>query len=118
MNLRHLDKAELKAWADLQTPIMLPENAALYFDVGAATVRLVALDALLSRKDPEADPSSVNRAMVFAQAAAEGRIDKRQPLSVIANEDATFTLLDGTSTLGAARRSGWTHIPVIVAASA
>jgi hypothetical protein len=118
MNLRNLSKSDLNAWADGQSASLLPENADLYFNLHAPAFRLVAIESLLPTRDPEANPKSVHRAMIFAKAASEDHLDKRQPLSVHDNGNATFTILDGVSTLGAARRSGWKQIPVTVDVSA
>lgn len=44
--------------------------------------------------------------------AAQGLMNKRKPLSVIPNEDGTFTLADGNSTYAVAIQQGWNSLPV------
>jgi broad specificity phosphatase PhoE len=114
LNLLALPKAKLKAWAEAQPSPELPDDPESYFDMERPGVRLLDIVNLIPRRDPAEDPASVHRAMVFAAAARAGRLPKRGPLTVSDRGDGTFTILDGTSTYGAAVQAKWSVLPVVV----
>jgi N12 class adenine-specific DNA methylase len=108
--LRNATKAQLKQWAKAQPEPVLKENPNLYFHTEGA--KLVSVASLRATKPPESQPKSVHNAMVFANAAANGWLDKRQPISVLDNGDGSYTVVDGNATYGMAVRSGWEKLPV------
>lgn len=108
--LRAISKSELKAWAEAQPVPDLPDEPSSYFHLDRPATRLVPVGGLKARRDPGEDPASVHRAMVFAAAAREGRLDRRDPIRVSGEPDGTLLILDGTSTYGA----GWRALPVRV----
>ena len=114
MNLQNLTKSELKAWAEAQPVPALADDPSLYFVLDDPRIQLTAIPKLSPRRPPEDDPRSVHRAMALAHAAAQGFIPKRKPISVRQNPDGGFTILDGTSTYGAAIQAGWEKLPVII----
>jgi hypothetical protein len=112
IDLHALSKSELKAWAGIQPVPELPDEPASYFHLDRPGTRLVPVAELKARRDPEEDAASVHRAMVFAAAAREGRLDRREPIRVSDLEDGTLLIIDGTSTYGVALRAGWKMLPV------
>jgi hypothetical protein len=114
INLKNLTKSELKIWADAQQIPALVDDPSLFFILDDLCVQMTEITKLNPRVPPENDPRSVDRAMVLAHAASQGFLPKRKPLTVRLNPDGNFTILDGTSTYGAAIRAGWKRLPVII----
>lgn len=91
------------------TAEQLPAEPARYFNLDKADV-VVPLAQLLASKgaQPEASANALKR----MAAAAEGVLERRDPIDVRANEDGTYTVLDGNGTLGAALQAGLSQLPV------
>lgn len=88
--------------------------------------RLVAVDSLISTKNELLDPKFLagkkNDPRQNAANAMGWSLDgdprntkgPREPLDVTANEDGTFTIIDGNATAQAAMLAGWKTLPVNV----
>jgi hypothetical protein len=61
-----------------------------------------------------ARPEGIDRARTYMDEAARGDRAKRAPVTVRAEEDGTYTVLDGNSTYAAGKEMGWSQIPVRV----
>lgn len=92
----------------------LPQDPWAYFNVNKAD-QLVPLDSLLPGKGKQ-DRSGENALRRLA-AAADGVLDRRDPLDVQVNEDGTYTVLDGNGTLAAAKLAGFAALPVRIKAA-
>ena len=53
-------------------------------------------------------------AKVLMESAKNGKVEKRQPIAVLDKGDGTFEVIDGNTTVGVARNSEWSEIPVQV----
>lgn len=111
-DLRKMSKAKLKAWAAAQPTPVLPDVPSDYFVTDGA--QMVDVSALVPLRPPADQKKSVKAAMSYAKAAADGKMDKRKPISVRDNGDGTFSVLDGNATLGMAQAAGWAQLPVTV----
>lgn len=89
----------------------LPDEPARYFLLGAGAVS-VSLHLLQARGPDEAPAESITRALKRLAAAGEGALARRAPLDVAADGQGRYRVLDGSSTLAAARLLGWVQLPV------
>lgn len=87
----------------------LPSDPSLYFHLKKADA-MVPLAQLLPSKG--AQPVASANALKRMAAAAEGLLDRRQPIDVRAHADGSYTVLDGNGTLGAALTAGLRELPV------
>lgn len=93
----------------------------LLFDQPANT-KVVPLSKLVSTKNELSDRAFLagmkddprQNAVDHMLAAAKGSEGRRAPLSVAANPDGTYTIIDGNATVQALMLAGWTEVPVIV----
>lgn len=85
----------------------LPEDPSLYFDLREAHL-LIPLVHLVNARARERGIVNANRHML---AAANGRQEKRKPLTVRALNNELWLVVDGNSTLLNARHSHWRAIP-------
>ncbi|WP_426289731.1 hypothetical protein ACN9MC_35085 (plasmid) [Ensifer adhaerens] len=85
----------------------LPDDPSLYFDLREAHL-LIPLAHLVNTRARERGIVNANRHML---AAANGRQEKRKPLTVRALGDELWLVVDGNSTLLNARHSNWRAIP-------
>lgn len=92
-------------------PEQLPNDPARYFTLDKADA-VVPLAQLLPSKGAEIEASA--NATKRMAAAAEGLIDRRDPIDVRANADGTYTVVDGNGMLGAALQVGLSGLPVRV----
>lgn len=108
-------------------PAALPESAMWkVFDeaaFGAAhSKELVSLDRVISRKDQSKDPKFMRRekpdpretAYRFMVANVNGENLPRAPISVTAQEDGTFEVVDGNATAQVIMLAGWNTIPCVI----
>jgi hypothetical protein len=112
--LEETDKTYAKRVIDLlpaPDPGFLLEDPSRYFDM-PADAQMIRLDCLKSRKTPDESAKGGNAALNRMAAASEGVLSKRAPIEVVENEDGSYTVLDGNSTLTAARLLGWKQLPV------
>ncbi len=84
-----------------------------YFQCPIGTL-IVPIVQLRPTKEPVDQPDAVLRAAELMLEASKGVRDRRPPLSV-QPEGATFRILDGNATYGAAMRAGWRDLPVRLA---
>ena len=84
----------------------LPEDLKRYFTMpsGWKMVPLAALETTRHRMD------GIERAAKLMAKAYKGEAAKREPVSLKANDDGTYVVLDGNSTVAVARQQGWKHI--------
>jgi hypothetical protein len=88
----------------------LPEDPWRYFNKTPEAVML-PMSALTPVR---ARPKGIANANKYMQMAYDGEMEKRKPISVKANGDGTYTVLDGNSTYANAKASGWSEIPATV----
>lgn len=62
-----------------------------------------------------ARPQRIANAEQYMQKAYAGTGKKRKPINLDPNDDGTYTVTDGNSTVAIARKHGWTSIPAHVA---
>lgn len=88
----------------------LPDEPYRYFEKtpDSMLVPLSKLETIRAR------PDGIQHAAVHMAKAYNGEGDKRKPISLKANGDGTFTVLDGNSTTAMARQHGWSHIVGVV----
>lgn len=91
----------------------LAEDHAKYFNTDKATTT-VPLEKLRPTKPPESQAKSVSVATERMSKAAGGQGGKRDPITVTANGDGSYSIKDGNATYGAAVRAGWKDLPVVV----
>lgn len=107
------DKQYLKRiLSEVHAPVHLLERHEEYFTCENATFAL--LSQLHSTKSvAENEKASVNAAKAMTLAAAR-IVERRAPLTVRQRPDGQFDVIDGNGTLTAAKRYGWTSIPVTI----
>ncbi len=88
----------------------LPEDPSLYFDLREVHL-LIPLVHLVNARARERGIVNANRHMLTA---ANGRQEKRKPLTVRALDNELWLVVDGNSTLLNARHSNWRVIPCTV----
>ena len=93
--------------------VSLPEEPLRYFEPSAG-MRMVPISRLHPTKPHTAQVASVDRAELLMEQAAKGERPRRQPISVRAQSDGTYAILDGNATYAVALRSGWHALPAIV----
>ncbi len=91
----------------------LPDEPARYFLLGADAVS-VPLHLLQARGPDQVPAESVARARKRLAAAGDGALQRRAPLDVASDGQGRYNVLDGSSTLAAARALGWARLPVRV----
>lgn len=87
----------------------LPDNPALYFDLGEPHV-MIPLEQLVNARARESGIINANRHMLVAAS----RKVKRKPLTVRPLENELWLVVDGNSTLLNARHSKWRVIPCCI----
>ena len=90
--------------------VNLDDEPRLYFDLTEDSY-LVPVNMIIPTRARE---QGILRSKQFMKQAAQGLMNKRKPLSVIPNEDGTFTLADGNSTYAVAVDQGFNSLPVRV----
>lgn len=88
----------------------LPENPRRYFKSTRGAV-MIPLSKLKPSRRREKGVAKARRAMRLAY---DGKIGRREPLSVKKNPDETYSILDGNSTYAVAKGNGWKRLPAIV----
>lgn len=88
----------------------LPEEPDRYFTRPEGTVD-VPVAAL---KPKRARPGGIENAGKFMRQAYDGTMAPREPISVRAEPDGTYTVLDGNSTYANVAKAGWKNMPVRV----
>jgi hypothetical protein len=84
-----------------------------YFrDLDDSATRIVPISRTRRLRDD--GPEKVRRAAELMDAAAAGRIAKREPLRARANADGTYTILDGKSTHANLEQLGVAAVPLVV----
>lgn len=105
-------KAMLKEKIDTMPEVTsLPELHKLYFNMDVPGTQVIPVDRI--RPSKFADKGEVN-SLKRMKAAAQGVIDKRDPITVKANDDGTYTVTDGNGTYAGAKAMGWKNIPVTI----
>jgi len=97
----HVSGSEVK-----QSRQKLPDSPWRYFHKTPGA-QLIPVSKLLAAR---ARPEGIANAAAHMQNAFEGKGEKRKPISLRANGDGTFTVLDGNSTTAMARAADWKHI--------
>ena len=87
--------------------VSLPDDPSLYFDLGDPHL-MVPLEHLVNARARERGIINANRHML---ASANGRQEKRKPLTVRPLGNELWLVVDGNSTLLNARHSNWRAIP-------
>ena len=92
----------------------LPDDPKRYFTMpaGAEMVPVSALKTIRAR------PDGIAHAAGYMAAAYNGTGKKRSPISLRANGDGTYTVMDGNSTVNVAQKNGWKNIVALVSESA
>ncbi|MBK5566961.1 hypothetical protein [Ensifer sp. SSB1] len=85
----------------------LPDDPSLYFDLGEPHL-LIPLEQLVNTRARDRGIVNANRHMLTA---ANGRQEKRKPLTVRPLGNELWLVVDGNSTLLNARYSNWRAIP-------
>lgn len=88
------------------TPEKLPDEPSKYFDVTPDSI-MVPVGKLQTIR---ARPEGIANAEVLMANAYNGFNTKRKPISLKANADGTYTVLDGNSTTAIAAKHGWKNI--------
>lgn len=95
---------------ETEAGITLPEEHGKYFDLtgDSSTVPVSALRPIRAR------PEGVANAGRFMREAYDGVKTRRPPISVRAEADGSYTVLDGNSTYANMAQAGWESAPVRV----
>ena len=91
----------------------LSDEPARYFLLGPGAVPM-HLQLLQVRGPDQVPAESIARALKRLAAAGEGALARRAPLDVAADGQGRYRVLDGSSTLAAARLLGWVQLPARV----
>ncbi len=103
-------KAYTKRVIDVRdTPTHLPEDPWRYIN-RSPTSQLVPVILLLTNRETADD--DINKVKKRFMAVYHGVIPKRAPITVSANGNGTYTVLDGSSTLNTFKALGWSVIPI------
>ena len=88
----------------------LPDEPQRYFTMpaGAEMIPLSAVKTIRAR------PDGIAHAAGYMAAAYNGTGKKRSPISLRADGDGTYTVMDGNSTVSVARQNGWKNIVALV----
>ena len=101
-------KQHVDSWPD---PDHLPEDHGRYFN-DHPDAETVPLDKIQGTK-AEGDKGARNAPKAMA-AAWHGAMGKRDPVSVEAQEDGTYKVVDGNGTTAGVKQHGWKSLPVRV----
>ncbi|MFK0209475.1 hypothetical protein [Agrobacterium sp. NPDC090283] len=88
----------------------LKYDHSLYFASDPATVVLPLDHLILSR----AREKGIRNAVALMAKAADGKIERRKPVEVVAESMGYFRVVDGNSTATIATAAGWIDLPCIV----
>ncbi len=107
------DKAYAKRVVDHEdAPDSIPEKHESYFHTEGSSK--LAVKNMRSSKTEEENKQGGDNGPKRMAAAAQGRLSKRDPIKVHANEDGTHTVVDGNGTFTSVKAHGWEHIPAHV----
>lgn len=107
-------KAYMKAEIDTrEAPESLPFEPDRFFDLSQPH-QMVPIDQIQSSKTDEENQQGGSNAPKRFLAAYDGILEPRGPITVTANGDGTYTIVDGNGTYTAFRNYGWPAIPVQV----
>lgn len=107
------DKQYLKRVAnELPDPAELPEDHEKYFNMEGATA--IPLDKLVSAKTDAENAKGGNNAPKFMRAAYDGKVARRDPITVTPMGDGRYKVTDGNGTFTGVKKHGWKSLPVIV----
>lgn len=88
----------------------LPEDPRRYFKMTFDTEMIP-----LSKLRPEHKrPSGIERARTAMRLAYDGKIGRRDPITVAKTTQGNYSIVDGNSTFAIAKENGWKKLPVIV----
>lgn len=91
------------------TPAHLPQDPWMYLNK-TTTAQLVSIDKLITRR--VTDIKDIDKVKKRFLAVYYKVIPKRDPISVSANTDGTYLVIDGSSTLNTFKAMGWAEIAV------
>lgn len=106
------DKSYSKRVVDkMDAPEHVPEAHDRYFNTDKANAT-VPLDKLVSTKSDEENAQGGENAPKRFLAAYHGKLSKRDPIKVKPTGDGKYEVTDGNGTLTAAKKAGWSSLPV------
>lgn len=88
----------------------LKYDHSLYFLPDTATTTVPTNRLILSR----AREKGIQNAVGFMAEAAQGKLERRKPVAVVATQDGNFQVVDGNSTATIAVAAGWPDLPCLI----
>lgn len=91
----------------------LPDTPDVYFKRDDSTRMLPVSEVVLPTiNDPSLYNAAKSRAIGHMDDAASGKVQRREPLTVIPTGDGKFEVVDGLATVALVKSAGWKQIPV------
>jgi hypothetical protein len=100
--------------AKRESPKSLPEKYNRYFHMSAQNVKIIPLDKLVPSKPEEQTKVEGERATKYMDAASNGELEKREPLTVKRLPGGKFEIVDGNGTFSGVKQYGWKGLPAVV----